>query len=317
MTEAKQLIDQELKLIDWKEPVGKLKRYGLPIIGYSFGALFLIIFFVTMDSTSKGGAITLVVFAILFFAWGIVTSIYYTWTYKNLVKENVAKLMPIWEKLHQLYFDHTKPFFGPNYALTFEGIVDSSAYQGNTAFKFSLNGEKVIFSVSEDVEKRTRTVKTSNGTTTETYYVYFLKYNLKSTAEKLINYDEIIMSNGSLKKPKQGYFLSESIDFNNHYRVMGHNSLQIYKLFTPKVIDNYLNLNGLNTVLRLENGYAYANFRDNHERSITNYPDICNLGTINWEQDKFLDSVYKKIELNFNRYISAQDDLLPLKLYDK
>ena len=315
---AKEIIDKEVENLGLGEPISKWWGILATMIGILIGGAMIIgaLFIYGWNSPMAGGLLVLILFGVIFILIGIILGVHFSKIYNRVVRENIRKILVVWEKWHHLYFENTPSFFDDNYALTFHGFTDSKSFPETKALVFMLNEEEVFFSLSEDVETKTRTVERDNKKVTETYYVYFLKYNLRSQASMLKGYDKIIMNQGKLKKPLDGFFSSESILFNNKYVVKGNNQLQVYKLFTPRVIDAYVNYENFGSdSMMLADGIAYINFRSTIERESSYCPQIDNLALINWKKTMVANSLFNKIRGNFNFYIQAQQDLLPLKIY--
>ena len=315
---AWEIINQEIEKLGLGEPISKWKSILCLMVGIFVGGALLLGGFLLYDGNSmNGGSITMIAFGVISILIGILLWVHFQKIYNRVVRENIKKILVVWEKWHHLYFENTSNFFSDKYKLTFQGFTKSKTFNGTLALAFVLNDEEISFSLSEDVETRTRTVRRNNQTITETYYVYFLKYNLRSQASMLKGYDEINMSQGRLKRPRDGFLSSESIAFNNKYIVKGNNQLQVYKLFTPRVIDTYVNYDNFGAdSVTLVDGMAYVNFRSTIERESSYCPEINNLALINWKKTMVANSLFNKIKKNFDFYQQVQQDLLPLRIYD-
>ena len=306
---AKVTIKKEVENLNLKQVFNQWWPIAVILIGIIIGSILIsgIVMFYD-DSPIDITWIILLLLAIIFILSGIGIGIWLVKIREQVVNQNLEKLLKNWEKLHYLYFENTPELFGTKYQLKFEGFIDSEDFIGTKALKFKLNGEEVVFSLSEDIEKR---ATKSNQT------FYFLKYKLKTKSNFIKGYDRIVMHR---KTVKQKYLIPcnfESQAFSSKYLVEGDNQLQVYKLFIPHVVSAYAEYKNFNSDnLELGGGFIQVNFCSGFE-SLSDYcPEIDNLGLIKWEKYCIIESLFTKIKSNFDFYLKAQQDLLLLQIFD-
>ncbi|ATG97700.1 hypothetical protein [Mesoplasma lactucae] len=312
---ACELMRKEIDKVEIEEPVFN-KNYWWVIGGGALLTIIAVIIQIAMGF-SKTFVPIIVAFVIASLTIFIVSTLHGAYK-KKVAMKNSSALGPIVEKLYQIYFDNTQGLVDSSINFKYEGINRGKVYRGINGLSFKLNNEEVRFALNQDKEQRTRTVTNSDGKrVSETYWVYILKYQLDSTAKKLDGYDPIEFVARKTRN-KDGFFVSESIEFNKNYRATGWNQMQMYKLFQPKVIDGFASgkyFLGTNRVF-FNDGNASVLWRDMREQEVPYHYDVLDFSGVAWSGHNVAQKVIDKIRKVAAFYFESQNMLIPFDLYD-
>jgi len=210
----------------------------------------------------------------------------------------------------------------PNSPLKFEGIQHSSLFGGSSSLLFTVNDERVKWTIKEHEEERTWTDSKGNR---HTYKVYILRYSLTLSSKSLTGFDDITLTRRTIarapKSVKDNEFSAASISFNKRYKVTttGSDKLQMTRLFDPSVIQYFdemlpLENNPVVKTWNITDGYAYTTWKSGDSKK----PWGANLNKFEYFKftpENYAHKVTERLEKDFERFFSCFYYFRPFDFY--